>query len=53
MCGKTVIAGNLNGSFFMNLRASRHIILEHRNRRREFKPEAERRLLGFLVEFYA
>jgi hypothetical protein len=48
-----VIAGNLDGSFFMHLRASRHIILELRNRRHEFKTEAERKLYGFVVEFYA
>jgi hypothetical protein len=37
----------------MHLRASRHIILELRNKRHELKTEGNRKLYGFVMEFYA
>ncbi|KAJ5160465.1 fungal-specific transcription factor domain-containing protein [Penicillium canariense] len=53
LCHYEVLSGSLDGSFFTHLRASRHIVLELRNKRHQIKTDAERKLYGFVMELYA
>ncbi|KAF7162450.1 hypothetical protein CNMCM5623_007741 [Aspergillus felis] len=53
LCHYEVVSGNLDGSPFTHLRASRHLLLELRNKRHQVNTTAELKLYGFVMELYS
>ncbi|GIJ81567.1 hypothetical protein Asppvi_000066 [Aspergillus pseudoviridinutans] len=53
LCHYEVVSGNLDGSPFTHLRASRHLLLELRSRRHQINTTAELKLYGFVTELYS
>ncbi|KAJ5605760.1 fungal-specific transcription factor domain-containing protein [Penicillium lagena] len=53
LCHYETLSGDLNGSLFIHLRASRHLILKLQSKQREFKTGEERKLYGFIMEVYS
>ncbi|KAJ5698461.1 fungal-specific transcription factor domain-containing protein [Penicillium macrosclerotiorum] len=53
MCHYEVLSGNISGSLFTHLRASRHLVLALRSKQQEIRTDSERRLYGFIMEVYS
>ncbi|PGG99042.1 hypothetical protein GX51_06458 [Blastomyces parvus] len=52
LCHYEVLSGNLDGSLFTHLRASRHLILQLRDKLEQITMDADRKLYGFVMEVY-
>ncbi|KLJ10836.1 hypothetical protein EMPG_09850 [Blastomyces silverae] len=49
---RMVLSGNLDGSLFTHLRATRHLILQLRDKLEQITMDADRKLYGFVMEVY-
>ncbi|OJD11808.1 hypothetical protein AJ78_07490 [Emergomyces pasteurianus Ep9510] len=52
LCHYEVLSGNLDGSLFTHLRASRHLILQLRDKLEQITMDSDRKLYGFVMELY-